>query len=425
MNDCTAPTSAFRFPSRNANRGSNKQVAEGTCLVGTTYGTCPRSCRQRTLSGRRPATPTLTTWLVKGSASLVMKLLIRWGVETPSETVTQSQKWNLHGTVVGLHGCRAKMRTIAAWVCARTRTRRGVGCNTGTRKKGSSAGLALHNNTSPPPRCETQNSAHNTKRQGQTRLLSKSSTQIHTNEMIEIISRIPTSPLLRSTTDHNGFLSKQPMTIPADTKLLENLRQLVSPCLTTSCSSNTVASKTTSKKRVTFAACIDDYSPSCDSPLHRLDGIEQWKTLWYNYDELSMIKNEVYKTSSKLKRFLSSSCQSHGGAATPSLSVSDETRGLEHRCCPERQRRKYLTIRYVLHVARLPNVSNTVLADRARICSQWATQLAHAEACRDAARAYYYDDNNNKRLRDSNDDQDNSSSSSSDSDDSSCKRMRS
>jgi hypothetical protein len=90
-----------------------------------------------------------------------------------------------------------------------------------------------------------------------------------------------------------------------------------------------------------------------------------------------------------------------------------------------------LTIRYVLHVARLlPNVSNTVLADRARICSQWATQLAHAEACRDEARAYYYDDNNNnnnKRSRDSNDDQeDNSSSSSSDSDDSSsCKRLRS
>jgi hypothetical protein len=279
---------------------------------------------------------------------------------------------------------------------------------------------------SPPPRREDRkNSAHNTKRQGQTRLLSKSSTQIHTNEMIEIISRIPTSPLLRSSADHNYHnVSKQPMTIPADT-LLENLRQLVLPCTNTSCTNDTVVSKTTSKKRVTFAACVDDYSPSCDSPLHRLDGTEQWKTLWYNCDELSMIKNEVYKTSSKLKRFLSSSCQSHGGAATPSLSVSDETRGLEHRCCPERQRRKYLTIRYVLHVARLPNVSNTVLADRARICSQWATQLAHAEACRDAARAYYYDDNNNKRLRDSNDDQDNSSSSSSDSDDSSCKRMRS
>jgi hypothetical protein len=236
---------------------------------------------------------------------------------------------------------------------------------------------------------------------------------------------------------------------------------------TSSASSNsTTQHQPPPNKQVRFASrLVLDESPSTSSPLHRLDRDEPWQTLWYSYDELTSIKNEVHQTSHRLKRFIittaanaanaqaaanAASSSSSSAAAqhqqhhprrshhetttttaaatvataccstpttsmSPSLAISDVTRGLESRSCPERQRRKYLTIRYVLHVARSLQQSqhhhhpsqqhpsaDTVVASRARICSQWATQLALAEAQCDYWRAYHDNDD------DDNDDGDDS-----------------
>jgi hypothetical protein len=301
--------------------------------------------------------------------------------------------------------------------------------------------------------------------------------------MIEI-SRIPTSPiLLRAVTTtttaalpfmtNNISLSKTDVGMLTSTTCSPARVRTVLPPPTVSSSSvvvvndeptSTTRTRRTNKKQVRFASrLVQDESPSTASPLHRLDQDEPWQSLWYSYDELTSIKNEVHQTSHRLKRFIiltaaannannnnnaaaASSSSSSSAAAiatqqqqqhhhprrsqhhettaaaglnhnkakaaagsmaamaacctTPSLAVSDATRGLESRSCPERQRRKYLTIRYVLHVARslqqqqqpVAPSADTVVASRARICSQWATQLAFAEAQCDYWRAYHDDD---------------------------------
>lgn len=169
---------------------------------------------------------------------------------------------------------------------------------------------------------------------------------------------IPTSPRTTMTLLKVPFNeeSKQMMTIP--TKLW-NLQP------------RHTISQQTAKKQVRFSATTDA-SPSSESPLLRLPENE-WKTLWYSHEELQAIKMAVHRVCRQLKQYLKNN-------QTPSLALSEETRGLEQRCCMERQRRKFLTLRYVLKVSRHPDMSR-----RAGICSQWASQLASTQAQRDHA----------------------------------------
>lgn len=125
------------------------------------------------------------------------------------------------------------------------------------------------------------------------------------------------------------------------------------------------------RKKVRFAV-KEEISPSSKSPLLRLP-VDEWKSLWYSPEELHAIKTAVYLVCRQLKQYLKNN-------PNPSLAVSDETRGLEQRCCMERQRRKYLTLRYILKVSRHPDMSR-----RASICSQWASQLACIQGQRDHA----------------------------------------
>lgn len=76
----------------------------------------------------------------------------------------------------------------------------------------------------------------------------------------------------------------------------------------------------------------------------------------------------------------------------PLLSLNEETRGLEHRICFERQRRKYLVRQFVLTAASKLKLNQpkhvNKLAWASSKVTRYSTKLAIEEALRDYIRAY-------------------------------------
>jgi hypothetical protein len=70
----------------------------------------------------------------------------------------------------------------------------------------------------------------------------------------------------------------------------------------------------------------------------------------------------------------------------PLMATTDFCRGLEARCCLERQRRKYLTNKCIVRAQ--SKVSGEQLALLAQRCTAWAAELAAREGARDYFRAY-------------------------------------
>jgi hypothetical protein len=181
-------------------------------------------------------------------------------------------------------------------------------------------------------------------------------------------------------------MTQKKMMIPTDRTELLTLQRNTKSNNESSIANNNKKRKRTSMK-VTFSAHVDE-SPSTKSPLHQLESVDQWDSLWYTARELAAMKEQIHAESRMLVRYLRKiqGYHHHDPAFTPTttttttpcLAVSDETRGLEQRCCLERQRRKYLTIRYIVHVsARYPH-NPRITAERGIVCSRWATQLALA-----------------------------------------------
>ena len=93
----------------------------------------------------------------------------------------------------------------------------------------------------------------------------------------------------------------------------------------------------------------------------------------------------------------------------PSFARGDtRTRGYEQRACYERQRRKYMTLKYVVKISKRNHPKYSYIAHPEPLafaystCSKWATELAIEEAKRDYVRAYY---NNNNDDDDDKDDE--------------------
>mmetsp|Transcript_7491 Transcript_7491/g.15643 ORF Transcript_7491/g.15643 Transcript_7491/m.15643 type:complete len:144 (-) Transcript_7491:85-516(-) len=70
--------------------------------------------------------------------------------------------------------------------------------------------------------------------------------------------------------------------------------------------------------------------------------------------------------------------------------LGHQSRGLEQRACLERQRRKFISIRFIVKSQSLHD-PNT-LAALSQKCTQWASQLAVQEATRDHDRAMSSDE---------------------------------
>jgi hypothetical protein len=146
---------------------------------------------------------------------------------------------------------------------------------------------------------------------------------------------------------------------------------------------------------------------SIPSPLELLESDEEWSAAWYKLEDLEVFRNEardicrhmrlVLDTDEAQQQQADMEQRNHTAAAaprTPSLARDTLTRGLEQRSCPERQRRKYLTSRFILKAAtKLQSEDPVKLAALAHKCTAWATDLAIEEAARDYFRVVYGDDN--------------------------------
>jgi hypothetical protein len=139
------------------------------------------------------------------------------------------------------------------------------------------------------------------------------------------------------------------------------------------------------------------------SPLLCFDSENDWFTLWYLMEELDKFRNEARDICREMKYHdmlvhyaddnsssdSESSSQAISSRVTPTLARSSYTRGLEQRSCTERQRRKYLSTRFILKIApRLYKNDPNKLAEVAQKCNAWATELAIEEAARDCIRVH-------------------------------------
>ena len=140
------------------------------------------------------------------------------------------------------------------------------------------------------------------------------------------------------------------------------------------------------KKSVSFASSVEVMSnPSPLNPLLDRDETDAWKEeLWYPQDDLTEFRSEARDLCRQMR--LWSNNQHEKGRCL--LAFDPETRGLEQRSCLERQRRKYLSNRFVLKAAWKLNNEPDKLAAVCHKINGWATEIAVEEGSRDFQRAY-------------------------------------
>lgn len=140
-----------------------------------------------------------------------------------------------------------------------------------------------------------------------------------------------------------------------------------------------------SSKHVHFQLEIDVASSS--SPLDKLETEEEWRSMWYELSDLEAFREEA--------RILCKQIDISPSPGKPCLALDENTRGLEQRCCYERQRRKYLSSRYILRAS--TQFEPEKLAAISRKCTAYASDLAIEEAARDYCRAWSLE-NSTKRV---------------------------
>jgi hypothetical protein len=173
-----------------------------------------------------------------------------------------------------------------------------------------------------------------------------------------------------------------------------------------------------SKKRsVRFATETNVCSiPSSLDCFYDMNQQEEAASLWYNpYDLMSMrddarVTCEQMKVRSTVSSSVSLSVASDHNPTTskfPSkqpvtLAYDSATRGLEMKICAERQKRRYVTVRFIVAMANKLKAQaaaqsssssssydvSTVVAQASQRCTSYAMDIATEEAARDYIRAY-------------------------------------
>ena len=125
------------------------------------------------------------------------------------------------------------------------------------------------------------------------------------------------------------------------------------------------------------------------SPLELLDSEEEWSAAWYRMEDLEVFRTEARDLCRQM-RVLHTTTEATminpEVPKTPLLARDNLTRGLEQRSCAERQRRKYLTTRFILKAAPKLRHDPNKLAALAQRCTEWASELAVEEGARDSIR---------------------------------------
>lgn len=128
------------------------------------------------------------------------------------------------------------------------------------------------------------------------------------------------------------------------------------------------------KRRVQFSA--EPVVIPTASPLNELN---DWSGVWYNLNDLEAFRNSARDQCRRLRSGADT-------AGRPTLALDGTSRGLEQRCCLERQRRKYLATRCIVKAQ--SKLVGDRLAELAAKCTTWAAELAVEEAARDYSRAW-------------------------------------
>jgi hypothetical protein len=122
--------------------------------------------------------------------------------------------------------------------------------------------------------------------------------------------------------------------------------------------------------------------------------------MWYNISDLRAFRDEARNTCRAMRVYHQktdphnnnndndNTMSKNNGLQSPCLSMDESTRGLEQRCCLERQRRKLVASRYILQIASDSSCEAETLAQLYRKLTSWASTLAMEEAARDFHRAW-------------------------------------
>lgn len=144
------------------------------------------------------------------------------------------------------------------------------------------------------------------------------------------------------------------------------------------------------RRRVVFAVENDiiPILPPFSSQLEGHDPSHSWKSvLWYQPADLAEFREDARKLCLKFK-----SLQQSNSLLMP---YDCSTRGLERRLSSERQRRKFISNRCIVHASKKLCSNNSWDADRlAALCkkiNEWATELAVIEGARDFDQAWHDD----------------------------------
>jgi hypothetical protein len=131
-----------------------------------------------------------------------------------------------------------------------------------------------------------------------------------------------------------------------------------------------------------------------DAVIEQNENSDAWKSdLWFSVADLTQMRG-VARDMCRQMRANYSQVSAQTSTTLPNKQpqkcVDSDSRGLEQRSCMERQRRKYVAMRFILSASQKlrQDDGEERLAAVAVRCNSWATELAIEEAARDFGRAY-------------------------------------
>jgi len=164
--------------------------------------------------------------------------------------------------------------------------------------------------------------------------------------------------------------------IPMDTERKMNKKRRLPAAVAEDATTTPFALQKRRLRHVSFRE-TEEVIPAA-SPLDRIDG--DWTSVWYGQHDLDTFRTEARALCREMRDEVATTNK------IVRLAVDGPSRGLEQRCCLERQRRKYLSTRCIVQAqCKLPAEKLAALSQR---CTAWAADVAAEEASRDFVRAY-------------------------------------
>lgn len=206
-----------------------------------------------------------------------------------------------------------------------------------------------------------------------------------TSESYSVNGDTKSSPLALSTES----LGSKKVSFPSEmTAIIPESARTAESCLEhgdTKSSPFIVSIESLETRKVSFPSQMTAVIPESTTPTACVDSAMNW----YLQDELTMFRAQARDMCRHMRNF------THISLCTLSWDNNEnkcDTRGLEQRSCLERQRRKFITNKFILKASQ--ELSADRLADLASKVTAWAVELAAQEAVRDFYRAYGLQDEN-------------------------------